>query len=55
MLLLWGMDLVIYWVAPLACASFCPQLMSIRWVDHGWQPWSTPLSPGLGETVQGQM
>lgn len=26
MLLLWGMDLVIYWAAPLAWASFCPQL-----------------------------
>lgn len=28
MLLLWGMDLAIYWVAPLACASFCPQLIA---------------------------
>lgn len=22
--------------------------MSIHCVDPGWQPWSTPLSPGLG-------
>lgn len=27
--------------------------MSIRWVDHGWQPWSTPLSPGLGGNSSG--
>lgn len=23
--------------------------MSIHCVAHGWQPWSTPLNPGLGE------
>lgn len=23
--------------------------MSIHCVAHGWQPWSHPLSPGLGE------